>query len=431
MSTSLDARRTLSQHAQGGNWRLKGLLLAGMEEGGSREDYARAWPSTKDSSSYRILSRHPNRNAEQEKNRTVVAEKGTERHRMLADYADESTGRTLAAAKPEEIDGGNALGAPLDDSIKRMLFASSTNEEVDVLFREQLWETIMEGSRRRQIARDVSNVMNVDTKKGDIPISEDDRSGRATAEGAEIRDDGESYTTISWDTTKVSAGSRVTEEMVDHAIVDLIERQIADVGRRVENSINEVWLTNAVDDSVSNGSGPVEFDSALSDPGYQALNQGYGVIDRNDFIPDTFVTTPGFRTEVFSNDSLRFANRSGSDTVPRERAYDPLLDMEHVAASLNSYDTTGDNVGGTGGANTWEFTDASGSVVNDGIGALLFDGGDDGHNHLMLYNPNGTDIEVKDYDDPIRDLRGFNARIWVDQDYSQARSSTVIDQPSA
>ena len=44
MTTKLNARRMLGQHAQDGNWRLKGLMLAGMEEGASREDYARAWP---------------------------------------------------------------------------------------------------------------------------------------------------------------------------------------------------------------------------------------------------------------------------------------------------------------------------------------------------------------------------------------------------
>ena len=427
MTTKLDARRTLGQHAQGGNWRFKGLLLAGMERGASREDYARAWPSSKDSSSYRILSRHPNRDAETEANRTVVAEKGSERHRILSDFAGDNAdvGKTLAAAKPKEVAGGKALAAPLDDSIKRMLFASSTNEEVDTLFREQLLETVMEGSRRRQIARDVSNVLNVDTRKGDIPIGEDDRSGERTAEGAEIRDNGESHTTVSWDTTKVTAGSRVTEEMVDHSIVDMIEYQVESVGRRVENSINEVWLTNAVDDAVEFGQS-VEFDDSQDDPGYQALNSLYGQIDRADFIANTFVTTPGFRTEVFSNDSLRFANRAGSDDVVRQRAFDPLLDMEHVGASLNSYDTDGRNVVG-GGDNAWEFTDEEGDAVSDGIGCLQLD---TERNHLILYNPNGTDIEVKDYEDPIRDLRGFNARIHVDQEFDQARSAGVIQQPS-
>jgi len=428
MSPKHTARRQLAQHAQGGNWRFKGLLLAGLEAGASRKDYARAWPSSKSKSDYRILSRHPDRDAETEANRKVVAESGSERHRILKDFAGDNDRipKTLAAAAPEEIGDGRALGAPLDDTIKRTLFASSTNEEVDTLFREQLLETVMEGSRRRQIARDVSNVVNVDTRKGDVPIAEDDRSGRATAEGAEIRDDGESFTTISWDTTKVTAGSRVTEEMVDHALIDMVERQVSDVGRRVENSINEVWLTNAVDDAVANGQ-VVEFDSTQDDPGYQALNSLYGQIDRDDFLPDTFTTTPGFRTEVFSNDSLRFVNRSGDDSVVRDRMFEPLLDMEHRAASLNSYDDTGRNVGGSGGANTWEFTDASGTAVSDGIGCLAFA---QEHNHLFLYNPNGTDIEVKQYDDPIRDLMGFNARIHCDQDYSQARSAGVIDQPT-
>ena len=424
MSTSLDARRMLSQHSQDGNWRLKGLLLAGMQEGASREDYARAWPSSKDSSSYRILSRHNQRDAETERNRTVVAEKGSERYRALSDHASGSTGRTLAAAKPEEIDDGRALGMPLDDGIKRMLFSTSTNEEVDILFREQLLETIMEGSRRRQIARDVSNVLNVDTRRGDIPIAEDDRSGRLTAEGAEIRDDGEDYTTVEWNCEKVAAGSRITEEMVDHGIVDLIERQVEDVGRRVENSINEVFLTNAIDDAVANGQS-VTFDNTVTDPGYKALNALYGQVDRADFEPDQFISTPGYRTEVFSNDNLRFVNRAGTDDVVRTRMFDPLLDMEHNGASLNSYDDDGDNVPG-GGDNNFGFTDETGAAVSGGIGALVLS---QQHNHLILYAPNGNDIEVKDYDDPIRDLRGFNARIHVDQEYSQARSAGVIEQP--
>jgi hypothetical protein len=99
--------------------------------------------------------------------------------------------------------------------------------------------------------------------------------------------------------------------------------------------------------------------------------------------------------------------------------------MTHQGASLNSYDDDGDNVPG-GGDNDFEFTDSAGNPVSGGIGALILQSN---HNHLILYSPNGNDIEVKDYDDPIRDLRGFNARIHVDQEYSQARSAGVIEQP--
>jgi len=351
---------------------------------------------------------------------------GSDKHKLLSDLKGESVGKTLSAAEPEERHGGKELGAPLDDVIKRSLAFASTPENVDTLFRNQLLETLMEGSRRRQIARDVSNVINTDTRQGDIPVGEDDRCGSATAEGAEIRDDGESYARLQWDCTKVTAGSRVTEEMADHAMIDLIEQRIQRTGERVENSINEVFLTNAVDKAVEFGS-TVEFDSTQDDPGYQALNGLYGQIDRQDFLPDTFITTPGFRTETFSNDSLRFANRSGSDSVVRERAFDPLLDMEHVGASLGSYDTDGRNVTPDGGSNVWEFVDEDGVAVSDGIGCLQLDST---RNHLFLYSANGNGIEVKDYDDPIRDLMGFNARIYVDQDYDQARSAGVIQQPT-
>jgi hypothetical protein len=44
-----------------------------------------------------------------------------------------------------------------------------------------------------------------------------------------------------------------------------------------------------------------------------------------------------------------------------------------------------------------------------------------------MYAPNGQDIEIKDYDDPIRDLNGVNARIHCDANYSQERSASTIE----
>jgi len=47
--------------------------------------------------------------------------------------------------------------------------------------------------------------------------------------------------------------------------------------------------------------------------------------------------------------------------------------------------------------------------------------------HVFMYAPNGQDIEIKDYDDPIRDLNGVNARVHVDANYSQSRSASTIE----
>jgi len=36
-------------------------------------------------------------------------------------------------------------------------------------------------------------------------------------------------------------------------------------------------------------------------------------------------------------------------------------------------------------------------------------------------------VEVKDYEDPIRDLQGVNARVHVDVIYSQERAASTIE----
>jgi hypothetical protein len=92
------------------------------------------------------------------------------------------------------------------------------------------------------------------------------------------------------------------------------------------------------------------------------------------------------------------------------------LDM-HAAASGQTYDD-GSDIGYDGGENTWGF-DADGE-----LGAVVYDRN---HIHTVLYAPNGQDVEVKDYEDPIRDLQGVNARVHVDVIYSQQRAASTIE----
>jgi len=87
--------------------------------------------------------------------------------------------------------------------------------------------------------------------------------------------------------------------------------------------------------------------------------------------------------------------------------FDPLLDMEHTAASGRTYD----------GAGTWGYTDS------DDIGAVAYDSE---NIHVVMYSPSGQDIEIKDYDDPIRDLQGVNGRIFCDAIYTQQRSAATV-----
>ena len=401
--TRLQAKRKLQQAGKSGNWRFKGLMLAALDHDVSAEDVAKAWPSPGNPADYRFLSANDRYDAEAESDRKVVAERGESRHRMLKDHVKNADGtpKHLSSDPTKELDDG-VMGANLDDAIPRMLFSASTFEEVNTLFREQLLETVMAGAERRKIARDAANVINAETRRGDVPVGEDETFAPPVGEGSEIRDDREDYDTIEFNTTKYAQGARITDELVDHAMVDVIERQIEYVGAAVENAINREWLNTLVDNASNN------FDTGGSDQGVPAINGAYGEVDDDDFIPDSFVTHPQYRTTLFDDSNIAFANRAGSDDVVRERVFDPLLSVTHYGASSSTYN----------GANSWDFT------TDGDLGAVVYDSN---HVHCVMYNPEGNDIQVKDYDDPIRDLSGVNARVHTDTIYSQQRAASTVE----
>jgi hypothetical protein len=416
MTTTL-ARNRLKKHGKSGNWRFKMLMEAALPNSDvSATEVAKVWPG-QNKGDYSFLQGNATRSLEAEMTRTARAEAGEDRHRLLKDYAVDADNlpKTLSANSHINEDG-DVIEARLDDAIPRMLFATSDPEEVDTLFREQLLEVVMDGRQLRKVARDASNVINATTRVGDVPVGSDEEFARPTGQGAEIRDDGEDYTTVEWNCTKLTEGSRVTDEMRDQAMVDLIERQIQRVGASVENGINRVFLTELVDDAQAN------HDTGGSDQGYAALNSAVGEVDSNDFRPDTYVTHPDYRTQLFNDTNLAYANRAGTNEVLRNREDAPIvgdiagLDM-HAAMSGATY-PDGSDVGWDAGANTWGF-DTDGD-----LGAVVYDRD---NIHTILYAPNGQDVEIKQYDDPIRDITGVNARVHVDAQYSQARSSATIE----
>ena len=400
----LDAERKLAQHGKKGNWRFKGLLLAHLPGSDvTPQDMAAAWPRPGKKGDYKFLAANEDHDADTAMSETVVAERDEPAYRALSVAKDADTPKHLGASDIEQSDDG-ALGGRLDDVIKRTLFAGSTPEEVDTLFRDQLLETVMAGAERRKVARDAANVINVDTPRGDVPVASDEVFAPSLAQGAELRDDRENYDTVRYDTTKHGQGARITDELIDTAMVDVIERQIEYVGAAVENSINRTWLNTLIDDASNN------FTAESDARGVPAINGAYGEVDSDDFVPDTFVTHPDFRTALFDDSNIAFANRAGTDDVIRERVFDPLLSVEHFAASDATYD----------GANDWGY-DQGGE-----IGAAVYDSD---HLHVVTYAPNGNDIEVKEYEDPIRDLQGVNARIHHDTIFTQERAaSTVTDE---
>ena len=152
--TTTVARNRLKKHGKTGNWRFKMLMEAALPNSGVKaDDVAKVWPKAK-KGDYSFLQGNPNRTLEAEMTRTARAESGTERHRILKDYAvnADNLPKTLSGSNGFNEDG-DILEARLDDAIPRMLFAAADPENVDTLFREQLLEVVMEGRELRKVAR--------------------------------------------------------------------------------------------------------------------------------------------------------------------------------------------------------------------------------------------------------------------------------------
>lgn len=393
--TATRAKRQLRNYARnGGNWRLKGLFLAGLPTTKvSAKDVARAWPTHK--SDYRFLNDGLRDHEFYGPDRHLSLAEDSEGYRRLSDATDKS----------DWSDGDmDTQTIHLDRAIKRSLAFGDSIEEFDVLWRDQLYDTVIQGARKNQVARDAANVINVETRTGDHPRAEDDIFARKVSEGGAIRDDREEYDTVSWDATKFGEGARATEELIDHALIDVIERQVEWLGRACENAVNRVWL-NELLDNVDTANDVVT--SNPSNKSLASLNQAIANIETDDFDPDTVVMHPEY-TQVFfdeGNSTIPIAvNESGDDSALRDRMAFPLLGLEGFRSSG----------GVANGSTTWGFNGA------DEFGAVVYQRDLMG---LYMYR----DIEVKDYDDPIRDLQGVNARVQVDAQWNQPSAGARLE----
>jgi hypothetical protein len=235
-------------------------------------------------------------------------------------------------------------------------------------------------------------------------------------QGAKIRDDREQYTNVSWNCMKHGEGGRVTDETFDQANVDVIERNMQFVGSSVENAINREFVRTLIDNAQNN------HDTTGTNQGYSALNAAVTEVDKAGFQPNTYLTGSQYRGELYDDTNLAYANRAGTNEVLRNREEAPIvgdiagLDM-HASSHEDVYAGVDDDEW-PAASNTFGF-EADGEY-----GAVVYNRN---RVHTFIYGPNGDDIEMKDYEDPIRDLNGFNARVHVDTRYSQARSASTIE----
>lgn len=388
-------RQLRSYMKKEGNWRFKGLMLAAFEGG---ESVGAAWPTDPGTKERHMA--HGNPELRSDGGVTALGAGASPQETYSPAVAGET--RELSAARSHYDEKELSQGVDKDKYIKRMLIDES-HEALDVLWREELLNTVIAGAEPRQIARDASQTINVNTRKGDIPRGSAQVYADTVAEGAKIPMDAENFDTVPFDCRKYAHGFGVTDELIDMANPDVIERNVRFTGAAIENAINRLWLTELVDNAAHTqnidhaGGGTTD----VSD-----INAAVGQIENTDFGPaDSLVMHPQFKTELFDDTNLVYANYSGSDSTLTNRSFNQIMGTTLYTGSNGTYSPNG--------AGTWGF-DAAGEV-----GAVAFQQEMIG---VVMYR----DIETKDFDDPIRDIQGGNARAYADAVWMQPQAGAKL-----
>ena len=404
------AKRELAKFAQTGrNWRLMGLMAAHPDVPSqiTERDLAKAWPTTKTERRYLGIDETDHALYRADKNYSVNAD-GDGDTKRLGHPDGVNAYRQLSSATNESDWQDGPFGEKAihaDRAISRALAFEDSVENLDVLFRKEIFDTVIEGARKAEIARDATTIYPVDRQKGDHPRGQDTQFAPEVAEGAAIEDNAQKHDTVEWDTEKRGQGAAFTDELLEQSLISVAERQVEWLGHSVEMANNRLWLNELLDNVDSDN----DVDASGEDNrGWAAINEAIHQIELNDESPDTVVQHPTFTKTLFdtaeNNAIIPFAQQFGDDEGIRDRVAFPLLGLEGFRASAGVAD----------GTTTWDYSD------NNEYGAVVYDRDRVG---MYLFR----DIEMKEYDDPIRDLQGTNARMEVDHVWHQTSAGSRIN----
>jgi len=395
-----EARREIAKLARGdSNWRLAGLMLAHprVPSGLSEQDVGRAWPSSK--SEYRKLGIDKKETPGLGPDKQYAFAEDSDSYRELSAYMERGAFSSDGPFETKKVHS--------DRAIKRALAFEDSIANLDTLFREEIIETVIEGTRKAKIARDAATVINVDRQRGDHPRGPGFEFAPKVAEGGAITDDAGEFDTVEWNTTKHGVGMAATEELLNQSLVDVIAQNMEHLGRQCENALNRAFITTLVEDA---DAGNDVDTSAEDNRGVASINKGIEQVELADFIPNSVVQHPKFTKRLFDsadgNAVIPQANEFGSDEGIRDRVAFPLLGLEGYRASNGMLDPDS--------SDTWNY-DNSGDT-----GAVVYD-----RNNIAIYLY--RDVEMKEYEDPIRDLEAINARLEFDVQYHQPGSASRLN----
>lgn len=301
--------------------------------------------------------------------------------RRLADVETHMFARELSGMEylPESIK------TPYVDEFKsrRELLLSEAVEST-TLIQEEFYSTVLEGAEPNKVIRNALRVIPMGSNQQSFTLGETGAVLPRVAEGAELTNNQQDYSKVTLTSVKYGEKGIISNELIEDAMYDVMALEVAKSGARAENTLNHVSLTMLLDDAGN------EHDCTGSNLGYQALAGARKEMKVDGYRPDVGIICADAEYQLSIDSQMSYSSYYGSSGVTPVVAgtIPPVFGVRFF--TLDPFDTTYDS-----STYTWEYN-------SDGdIGMVLVDSAS-----LAGVIGMRRDITVKDYDDPIRDLKG-------------------------
>jgi hypothetical protein len=269
-----------------------------------------------------------------------------------------------------------SLGAVHDGKIEpvRELLLTTAIESTTLL-QTEMHATVLEGAEPWKCMRQACTVLPMKANTLTIPVGEVGSYAPEVAEGAEIPISDQDYTAVTLTAKKYGVRPMITDEMVADALYPVIEMEIRKAGAKLENTLNQIALTNLIDNTSAN-----EHDASGSNLGIKAIATAIKLVKADGFIPDRIVLHPDAEALIMADyipTGYVGAEAAQSGKLPNLLGLSPFITNVADASSQ-----------------TWEYN-------SDGdIGMVVFDSG----NSTVIGER--QPITIKRYEDIVRQIQG-------------------------
>lgn len=215
-------------------------------------------------------------------------------------------------------------GSPLDDwrtgddSSRRPAAELLLTEAIEStsIIQEQVQRTVVAGADKMKIIRDIGcQWYNTSSNSLRVPLGEAQINAAVVSEAAEIKDRTQDYGFRDFPIIKYGVKPRISYEMMEDGLVDVVAEELFFAGAAIENKLNFDGIAEMVSHAGNVNAYVAGRTSATEGNGLLAAKATKAEIRADGFYADTFIMCSELEADIMSNVGIAYAANQGTNTV--------------------------------------------------------------------------------------------------------------------